>query len=92
MKEVHFSDSELIYEVGDRADAIYSVISGFVILRRPNPGGAILEQLIGPGAVFGAAEVLAGTVHAATARAHGDEHIRLPRELRRIEQPLPAQR
>ena len=72
MKEVLFSDSALIYEVGDRADAIYSVISGFVILRRPNPGGASLEQLIGPGAVFGTAEMLAGTVHAATARAHGD--------------------
>ncbi len=72
MQEILFSDSEQIYTVGDRADAIFSVISGFVILRLPNPGGASREQLIGPGAVFGAAEILAGTVRAATARAHGD--------------------
>ena len=72
MQEILFGDSELIYVVGDRADRIFSVISGFVILRRPNPGGASREQLIGPGAVFGAAEVLAGTVRAATARAHGE--------------------
>jgi len=72
MEEVHFSDQELVYEVGDRANAIFSVISGFVILRRPNPGGASREQLIGPGAVFGAAEVFAGTNRTATARAHGN--------------------
>lgn len=71
VQEIQFSDSDIIYELGDRSDAIFSLISGFVILRRPNPGGASREQLIGPGAVFGAAEVLAGTVRAATARAHG---------------------
>ena len=75
MQETQFSDRELIYNVGDRAEAIFSVISGFVILRRPNIGGAIREQLIGPGGVFGAAEVLAGTVRATIARAHGDTAI-----------------
>ena len=71
MQELSLNDRDLIYGVGDRADAIFSVISGFVVLRRPNLGGASREQLIGPGAVFGAAEVLAGTVRATTARAHG---------------------
>ena len=75
MQELHFNDRELIYGVGDRADAIFSVISGFVILRRPNLGGATREQLIGPGAVFGAAEVLAGSVRITTARAHGSAVI-----------------
>lgn len=72
LQEAHFNDGEQIYALGDRADLIYSLISGFVILRRPNPGGASREQLIGPGAVFGAAEVLAGAVRAASARAHGE--------------------
>lgn len=75
MKEIHFNDRDEIYGIGDRAEAIFSVISGFVILRRPNIGGASREHLIGPGAVFGAAEVLAGTVRASTARAHGDAVI-----------------
>ena len=67
LQEINFNDGEQIYALGDRADLIYSLISGFVILRRPNPGGASREQLIGPGAVFGAAEVLAGAVRAAAA-------------------------
>jgi len=71
MKEIVFGDSEQIYKVGDRSDTIYSVQSGFVILRRPDPKGASHEQLLGPGAVFGAAEVLAGSMRTATARAHG---------------------
>jgi hypothetical protein len=72
MQEIRFIDRELIYGVGDLADAIFSVISGFVILRKPNLGGASREHLMGPGAVFGAAEVLAGTVRSTTASAHGD--------------------
>ena len=72
MKEILFSDSKQIYRIGDRADHIFSVVSGFVILRRPNPGGASREQLLGPGAVFGAAEVLAGTFRASSAQAHGE--------------------
>jgi len=75
MQELSFSNRELIYGVGDRADAIFSVISGFVVLRRLILGGASREQLIGPGAVFGAAEVLAGTVRATTARSHGSSVI-----------------
>ena len=75
MQELSFSDRDLIYGVGDRADAIFSVISGFVVLRRPNLGGASREQLIRPDAVFGAAEVLAGTVRATTARSHGSSVI-----------------
>ena len=72
MQEILLSHSEIVYKVGDQPDTIFSVISGFIILRRPSPGGASHEQLFGPGAVFGAAEVLAGTVRTATARAHGD--------------------
>jgi len=82
MQEIHFGDGALIYEAGGQADAVFSLISGFVILRQPDPGGAGREQLIGPGAVFGAAEALAGTVRAATARAHGDAVVLAhPREL-----------
>lgn len=72
MKEQLFSDRQVIYKVGDPAETIFSVVSGFVILRRPTPGGASREQLVGPGAVFGAAEVLAGTFRSATAQAHGE--------------------
>lgn len=75
MQEIQVSDREMIYGVGDQAEAIFSVISGFVVLRRPNIGGSSREQLIGPGAVFGAAEALAGTVRATTARAHGSAVI-----------------
>ena len=59
MQEVFLGDSGLIYQVGARADAIFSIISGFVILRRPDPGGGGREQLMGPSAVFGGAVVLA---------------------------------
>ena len=65
------SDGEYIYRLGDHADAIFSVISGFVIVKRPSPGGGSREQLIGPGAVFGAADVLSRTLRSATAQAHG---------------------
>jgi hypothetical protein len=75
MEKIQVSDREVIYGVGDRAEAIFSVVSGFVVLRRPNIGGSSREQLIGPGAVFGAAEALAGTIRATTARAHGDAVI-----------------
>ena len=51
---------------------MFSNIFGFVILRRSDPGGASREQLMGPGAAFGAAEVLAGTVRAASVRSHGE--------------------
>ena len=72
MQEILLGDSELIYQVGNRADAIFSIISSFVILRRPDPGGANREQLMGPGAVFGAAEMLAGTVRTASVRSHSE--------------------
>ena len=71
MKEIGFNDGKQIYRIGDRADYIYSVVSGFVIVRRPDPGGAYREQLMGPGAVFGAAEVLAGTLRTSSAQTHG---------------------
>jgi len=83
LQELDLKDETLVYQVGEQADAIYVVISGFIILRRPMPGGAGRERLIGPGAVFGAADVLCGTVRSASARAHGDACVtsHLPEEI-----------
>jgi CRP-like cAMP-binding protein len=83
LQAVELKNDSQVYQVGDRADTIYVVISGFIILRRPLPGGGSRERLIGPGAVFGAAEVLCGSVRSASARAHGDARIttHLPEEI-----------
>lgn len=83
LQDIELKNDSLVYQVGDRADAIYVVISGFVILRRPLPGGGNRERLIGPGAVFGAADVLCGSVRSASARAHGNARIttHLPEEI-----------
>ncbi len=77
------NDGEQIYRLGDHADAVFSVISGFVIVRRPSPGGGSREQLIGPGAVFGAADVLSRTLRSATAQAHGPAvvAVHIPEEI-----------
>lgn len=83
LQVIELKDDSLVYQVGDRSDAIYAVISGFIILRRPLPGGGNRERLIGPGAVFGSSEVLSGSVRAASARAHGSARIatHLPEEV-----------
>ena len=83
VQERELNDGEIVYRVGERADAVYSVISGFIILRRPTPGGSSREQLLGPGAVFGVADVMGGAVRAAEARAHGHATItaHMPEEI-----------
>ena len=82
-QERELNDGEIVYRLGDRADAVYSVISGFIILRRPSPGGSSREQLLGPGAVFGVADVMGGAVRSAEARAHGRATIaaHMPEEI-----------
>lgn len=75
LQELDLKDETTVYEIGDRADTIYIVISGFVILRQPGPDGGGRDRLIGPGAVFGAADVFCGTVRSTSAHAHGDAHI-----------------
>lgn len=83
VQELDLKDETLVYQVGEQADAIYVVVSGFIILRHPMPGGAGRERLIGPGAVFGAADVLCGSVRSTSARAHGDARVttHLPEEI-----------
>jgi len=68
LQQIDLTDESLVYQVGEQADAIYVVISGFIILRQPMAGGASRERLIGPGAVFGAADVICGTMRSASAR------------------------
>jgi CRP-like cAMP-binding protein len=91
LQDIELEDETLVYQVGERADAIYVVVSGFVILRQPLPGGGKRERLIGPGAVFGAADVLCGTVRSASARAHGAARItaHLPEEVMNAMQDQP---
>lgn len=83
LQRIDLTDESLVYQVGEQADAIYVVISGFIILRQPMAGGASRERLIGPGAVFGAADVICGTMRSASARAHGETRItsHLPEEV-----------
>lgn len=83
VQERELNDGDIVYRLGDRADTVYSVISGFIILRRPSPGGSSREQLLGPGAVFGVADMMGGVVRSAEARAHGRATIaaHMPEEI-----------
>ena len=81
-EEKSFSANQLIFRRGDRCDGLWVVSAGGVLLRTEIPGKAIDRLLdIGPGEVFGEAEVLEDSLCQLTARALGATTlIRIPQE------------
>lgn len=81
-EEKTFSANQLVFRRGDRCDGLWAVSAGGVLLRTEIPGQAI-DRLVdlGPGEVFGEAEVLDDSLRQLTARALGATTlVRIPEE------------
>lgn len=93
-EEKSFSGNQLVFRRGDRCNGLWAVLVGGVVLRTENPGQAIDRLVdVGPGEVFGEAEVVDGSVRQLTARSLGATTlIRIPdeplRELLRDHPPV----
>lgn len=71
-EEKSFSPNQLVFRRGDRCDGLWAVSAGGVVLRTEIPGQAIDRLVdVGPGEVFGEAEVLDDAPRHLTARALG---------------------
>jgi hypothetical protein len=68
---VRYDDREVIYARGDRADAAYRIESGKVRLSREGATRGRRATVVGPGEIFGDAELLSGARRAETAEAEG---------------------
>jgi CRP-like cAMP-binding protein len=92
-EEKSFSGNQLVFRRGDRCNGLWAVLAGGVVLRTENPGQAIDRLVdVGPGEVFGEAEVVDGSVRQLTARSLGATTlIRIPDEpLRELLRDHPA--
>ncbi|HYU31353.1 MAG TPA: cyclic nucleotide-binding domain-containing protein [Thermoanaerobaculia bacterium] len=81
-EEKSFSSNQIIFRRGDRCDGLWVISTGGVQLRTEIPGQAI-DRLVdlGPGEVFGEAEVLDDAPRVLTARALGPTTlVRIPAE------------
>lgn len=73
LKEQGFEDGEMLYSVGDPADAAYVIKSGSIeLLRRDEDGFYDTVRIIGPGQIFGEEALVAATPHIYSARAKGE--------------------
>lgn len=92
-EEKSFSANQLVFRRGDRCAGLWAVSAGGVVLRTEIPGKAIDRLLdLGPGEVFGEAEVLEDSPCQLTARALGTTTLlRIPQEpLRELLRDHPA--
>ncbi|MEL6480529.1 MAG: FAD-dependent oxidoreductase [Pseudomonadota bacterium] len=75
---VLYRAGDRIFEEGNRADGVYSVISGAVEMLRPDPEtGERQRRVVGPGELFGARLLTGETRRSATARALEDTRVLL---------------
>jgi CRP-like cAMP-binding protein len=81
-EERSFSSNQLVFRRGDRSSGLWAVSAGGVVLRTEIPGQAIDRLFdVGPGEVFGEAEILESSPCQVTARALGPATlIRIPLE------------
>lgn len=69
---------QLVFRRGDRCDGLYVIAQGSVSIRTESPGQPIERVLdLGPGEIFGEAEVLDEAPRRLTARALGDATLAL---------------
>ncbi|MDT8854331.1 FAD-dependent oxidoreductase [Paracoccaceae bacterium Fryx2] len=73
---VHFRAGDRIYEVGNRSDGFYTVVTGAVEMTRPDPAtGAPVLRRIGPGEHFGESMILGATRRQTSVRALEDTKV-----------------
>jgi CRP-like cAMP-binding protein len=92
-EEKSFAANQLVFRRGDRCNGLWAVSVGGVLLRTEIPGQAIDRLFdVGPGEVFGEAEILESSLCQVTARALGAATlIRIPLEpLRELLRDNPA--
>ena len=86
MNSRKYDMGDLIYRRGDAAASAFELREGKVRLSWPGPTGIEMTTILGVGQIFGAAELIGGGTHPATAEAasdvviseiHRDEFIRL---------------
>lgn len=76
MVKKHFSDGEMIYAIGDRADESYIVDSGNVKLSNLTPEGKeYIITLIGPGDCFGEQGIIDGSERLNSAYSIGESSL-----------------
>ncbi len=75
------SGRQTLFRKGERADAMYVVVEGSLLLLGDSPEGEFVIDQLGPGSVMGERELLTGQPHATTARAAIDSLLlRLTKE------------
>ena len=76
IRYVHFRAGDEIYEVGNRADGFYTVVTGAVEMTRPDPDtGEMVTRIIGPGGHFGERLILGATRRKTSVRAVEDTKV-----------------
>jgi NADH dehydrogenase len=73
-RHVHYRAGDRIYETGNRADGLYTVVDGAVEVRR-HTDDAPKTRRVGPGEHFGERMVFGATRRLATARALEDTTV-----------------
>lgn len=76
VRHVVYRAGDRIYEAGNRADGLYTVISGAVEVSRADPEtGKVATRRVGPGEYFGDRIILGETRRGATAKAAEDTRV-----------------
>ncbi|MEO1536446.1 MAG: FAD-dependent oxidoreductase [Pseudomonadota bacterium] len=72
---VHYSAGDRIYEAGNRADGVYSIVSGAVALQHVDENGQEMVLRLGPGDHFGEGLLHGETLRRSTVRALEDSKV-----------------
>jgi hypothetical protein len=72
LRRLHLEEGAAIYDQGDSSDTLYRVVSGVVHLTRPRRRKNIDPVELGPGAIFGQADLFTGAKRSESAAAASD--------------------
>ncbi len=75
IRHLHYRAGDRVYEFGNRADGVYTVIDGALEVRRVNEDGSETTRTIGPGDHFGERILFGETRRGATVRALEDSRV-----------------
>ncbi|HEY7590655.1 MAG TPA: cyclic nucleotide-binding domain-containing protein [Candidatus Limnocylindrales bacterium] len=71
----HLDDSEVLFEQGQPARTLHSVVGGGLVLRADVDGRSVIVDSVGPGDIIGWSSIRDGAVSLATARATGATEV-----------------
>ena len=77
MLERILNDGEFVFRVGDPADSVYIIVSGYIVLATPQPTHNGAERVAGEGTIFSAAEAMGGPGMAIMAHARGSATVQI---------------